>query len=244
MRTALRSDGMNVGEAIVAQSQAVEGKEDDLSALLRAIVPDGMAPHGAALHLSAQRLVEHTLAQVEALLVDGIEMTAASVEAHRLGVAAKGRHGHVGHMIVQFITHVEAWLVAEEVTTVSEYQEPLTHVELHRKTAADEVEAQDAVEGLAVEGATLQRGLTARQGDVAERHRRHTEDADRVGPPDGVVCQHEASLSAEAAEGRILIDDGLAGPRVEQKAIRATADADGHIDLLPLPLYRDGIGKI
>lgn len=247
VRLALCGQSMQVAEIDATHPEPAEMEEYDLAERLHAEMTDGVAPHAAPLHLTVYRAACHGRAGIETLTVHGIETTAAGVEKYLLTVVAKGTGFQIRYKELERITGVEALLMVEELLAVSEYQQPLTNIDLCQQPAIDDIETKDAIHLATfrppLNGALLHGSLTAAYGNAAERHGWQDDHRHLVDRAYCIVGADVAS-SLAALDGRVGIDYRLCCPRVEEEAVLLPSHLHGHIDLSALPLYLDGIDEI
>ena len=109
---------------------------------------------------------------IKTLTTHAIERTTACIKEGVFLVAPSRTYLDIRYVILQLITGRDSLFVAKEILAACEDKQAATYINLGTQPAMNQVETHDSIDIATCNGATMNGGLTTRQGQLSQGDRR------------------------------------------------------------------------
>ena len=228
----------DVVEGETTPQELLESQERDLSGTLGAEVADGTAAEGDAFDLADDvGVLPFHLCELRG--TDGVGQGTAGVEEYLVADIRKGAYFYIRYVLAQAILQSLARGVGIVVAAVGEGELVLAGVDAGGDAFVEQCEAEDAVFTLAHHSAAHTLHLVAADGEGPQLEGGQLYGLHLTDMACSILRLDGAQVS-EPLQGYVVVDDALAGSRVELEAVGTAADLEGDEQLVALHL--DGYG--
>ena len=172
MRLTLRGQRMDIAERMIKGTKTLQMQEKDFVESLTTKMTDSMPSQRATLNERVGLSARLCTTGIKTLTTHAIERTTACIKECVLLVAASRTYLNIRYVIPELITGRESLFVAKEILAVCEDKQSVAYINLGTQPTINQVETHDSIDIATSNRATMNGGLTTRQGQLSQGHRR------------------------------------------------------------------------